>query len=138
MSEMESDDGASKMRNESELVSWIHEFKSQLEPNQRKTVYETLKVNGFTTRLKLKLVTQDELNIMFPNTNEGLPLGAKRLLSYQLDVLRDQSPLVVKSSKKLYRQDQEHENTKADSKKKVISKLFVTIRAFVRSLLSYV
>lgn len=82
---------------ESELADWINEFKRELEPKQKNKIYEILKANGFTTRLKLKLVHEDELNIMFNTGSEALSLGAKTLLAYKLNVLREESPLVSKS-----------------------------------------
>lgn len=53
-----------------------------------------MKANGFTSCVKLKLVREDLLNIMF---NEVLPLGTKTFLSYQLRILREESPLVMKA-----------------------------------------
>jgi hypothetical protein len=54
-------------------------------------------VNLKQTRLKLKLIHEDELNIMFNTGSEVLPLGAKTLLFYKLNMLREDSPLVSKS-----------------------------------------
>ena len=50
------------------------EFEDQLDPEHYKQVYDTLKANGFTSRIKLRLVREDLLNVMF---NEVLPLGVK-------------------------------------------------------------
>jgi len=89
-------DSVAESRYDSELICWINEFQKQLDdPKHYKQVYETLKANGFTSRLKLKLIREDELNIMF--TDQVLPLGAKTLLAYQLNLLREESPLVSKS-----------------------------------------
>ena len=78
---------------ESELGSWMPEFEDQLDPEHYKQVYDTLKANGFTSRIKLRLVREDLLNVMF---NEVLPLGVKAFLSHQLRILREESPLVTK------------------------------------------
>ena len=61
---------------ESELGSWMTEFEDQLDPEHYKQVYDTLKANGFTSHVKLKLVHEDLLNIMF---NEVLPLGTQNI-----------------------------------------------------------
>jgi len=61
------------------------EFEDQLDPEHYKQVYDTLKADGFTSRVRLKLVRYYLLNVMF---NEVLPLGAKTFLSYQLRILR--------------------------------------------------
>ena len=74
-----------EFRDESELVCWISEFKSELEPIQQKQIYDILKANVFTTCLKLKLIHEDKLNIMFNTGSEVLPLAAKTLLSYKLN-----------------------------------------------------
>ena len=71
---------------ESELAHWISEFKRELEPKQKNKIYEILRANGFTTRLKLKLAHEDELNIMFNTGSEALSLGAKTLLACKLNV----------------------------------------------------
>jgi hypothetical protein len=89
-------ESVTEFRHESELVCWISEFKTELEPRHQKQIYDILKANGFTTRLKLKLIHEDELNIMFNTGSEVLPLGAKTLLSYKLNMLREDSPLVSK------------------------------------------
>jgi hypothetical protein len=90
-------ESVTEFRDESELVCWISEFKTELEPTHQKQIYDILKANGFTTRLKLKPIHEDELNIMFNTGSEVLPLGAKTLLSYKLNMLREDSPLVSKS-----------------------------------------
>ena len=101
-----------------ELKCWIDEFKNELEPEQHRYVYNILKANGFTTRLKLKLIRDDELKIMFSTGTESLPLGAKALLAYKLNILRDESPLVSKSKPRLpvVDEDLEDEISKAHTK----------------------
>ena len=88
-------DSEDSCRDDSELVAWISEFSSHLEPKQQRQVHDTLKANGFTTRLKLKLIGENELNIMF-TCGEALPLATKSLLTFKLNSLRDESSLVSK------------------------------------------
>ena len=56
------------------------EFEDQLDPEHYKQVYDTLKANGFTSRIKLRLVREDLLNVMF---NEVLPLGVKAFVFWE-------------------------------------------------------
>ena len=73
-----------------DLKSWLSTFKHQLDSETFTCMYETLKANQFCTRLKIKLIGEEEFNLMF---NKQLPLGAKALLQYQISSLREQSPL---------------------------------------------
>ena len=59
-------------------------------------IFETLAANQFTSRLQLKLLTLDQVDMMF-SKEQTLPLGAKRLLMYQLDFLKEESPLPVQA-----------------------------------------
>lgn len=73
-----------------ELESWIESFQKEL-GNSFGIIKERLEANGFDTRTKLKLVFPRELDIMFATSE--VPLGAKSLLLYQLEKLREESPL---------------------------------------------
>ena len=53
---------------------------------------ETLKANNFTTRSKLKLVTNEQLEVMFSGTHK-LGLGSMAVLKFKLDQLKEESPL---------------------------------------------
>lgn len=76
-----------------ELSRWIQSFKDKLDEKTYHLIVETLTVNQFTSRLQLKLLTSDQIDIMFP---KELSLEAKTLLKYQLDLLKEESPLPVK------------------------------------------
>ena len=77
-----------------ELRSWLQNWmKDQLDSETFNIIYDTLKANHFSTRLKLKLITSEQLKLMFEAI---LPLGTRVLLEYQLQILRDESPLPSK------------------------------------------
>ena len=73
-----------------DLKRWLSTFQKQLDSETFACIYETLKANQFCTRLKIKLIGEEEFSLMF---NKQLPLGAKALLQYQISLLREQSPL---------------------------------------------
>ena len=77
-----------------DLKSWLSTFEGQLDSKTFSCIYKTLKANQFSTRLKLKLIREEELNLMF---QKELSLGAKALLSYQISQLREESPLQGKN-----------------------------------------
>jgi hypothetical protein len=86
------------MEEEDELKDWMKSaFTYQLDPENYTLIYETLRANFFTTRLKLKLIQEDALDMMFSRL---LPLGAKAVLTYQLQRLREESPLISLKSKR--------------------------------------
>ena len=58
MSEIDSDDGMSKRHNESELASWMHEFKSQLEPIQRKHIITKYYISSLFSSLRTTTLQQ--------------------------------------------------------------------------------
>ena len=51
-----------------------------------------LSSNNFTSRLSLKLLDKANLDVLFAD----LPLGSRKVLEYQLNLLSDESPLHVK------------------------------------------
>ena len=61
-------------------------------------IRDALKDNNFTSRLSLKLLNTENLDALFADTK--LPLGSRKVLEYHLELLKDESPLVVKSSRK--------------------------------------
>ena len=80
-----------------ELRSWLQNWmEDQLDSETFNIIYDTLKANHFSTRLKLKLITSEQLKLMFEAI---LPLGTRALLEYQLQILRDESPLPSKVNK---------------------------------------
>ena len=81
----------------SELQAFVEELSKKLDDNSVSKIEQTLKANGFTTRLQIKLISDKDLETMFHGS--AITMGAKNLLSYQIQLLRDESPL-VKSKKK--------------------------------------
>lgn len=73
-----------------ELPLWLATFKSRLDETSYNLILETLRANQFASRLQLKLLTSDQIDLMFANE---LSLGAKTLLLFQLDLLKEESPL---------------------------------------------
>lgn len=73
----------------SELESFISNEK--LDSASTNLIKQTLQLNGFTTRLQIKLISDKNLEMMFHTTN--ITMGARSLLSYHIQVLRDESPL---------------------------------------------
>ena len=66
-----------------ELSVWLGTFKNKLNKETLNLIFDTLKANQFTSRLQLKLLTSDQVDMMFA---KELSLGAKMLLLYQLDL----------------------------------------------------
>ena len=77
-----------------ELEGFIHTFKDKIGLESYNKITTVLKENGFTSRLSLKLLSSENLNDILKGND--LPLGARRILEYHLDLLRDKSPLVLK------------------------------------------
>ena len=75
-----------------ELSQWMLTFKEKLDENTSSKVFQILQANGFTSRLQLKLLTREQIDVMFQNE---ISLGAKSLLLYKVDVLCDESPLQI-------------------------------------------
>ena len=70
----------------------------KLDSRSTSIIEQTLNVNGFTTRLQIKLITEKNLEMMFQGSD--ITMGAKNLLSYHIQLLRDESPLALAKSKK--------------------------------------
>ena len=77
---------------ESELECFLKAFENKLSESSINLIRDTLKTNGFNSRLQLKLISEKEVELMFPDY-EALTLGGRRLLPYQLQVLKEESPL---------------------------------------------
>ena len=73
-----------------ELSEWMLDFKDKLDDQTSSKVFQTLKANGFTSRLQLKLLTKEQVDVLFQNE---ISLGAKCLVMYNLKVLNESSPL---------------------------------------------
>ena len=75
----------------SELESFIGAFADKLDTDAANVIKNTLQVNGFTTRLQIKLIAERNLELMFQGSD--ITLGARNLLSYYIQTLKDESPL---------------------------------------------
>lgn len=75
------------------VKSWLEEMKGELGEESTRTIHDTLLANDFTTRLKLKLLNDEQLQIMFSGSNK-LGLGSRALLKFKLTQLNEESPLV--------------------------------------------
>ena len=83
------------MSEESDYLSrWLGEIKGELDNESIRTIHDTLKANQFSSsRLKLKLITKEQLDTMFSGNNK-LSLGMMAVLRFKLEQLKDESPLV--------------------------------------------
>ncbi|CAB4022877.1 Hypothetical predicted protein [Paramuricea clavata] len=101
-----------------ELSDWMLTFKGKLDDTTSAKVFQTLKANSFNTRPQLKLLTREQIDVMFQTE---LFLGAKSLLLYKLGVLRENSPLqpIANTRKKI----QKNEEESSQARKNVLSAL---------------
>ena len=106
-------------------------WSNQLDEETFSLVYGTLKANQFTSRLKIKLISDDQIGLMFP---KGVSLGTIALLKYQIQLLRDESPLVMKTkATKSKSAETASKETKEKPAKRVSNQnLFSGSRAFWR------
>ena len=74
-----------------ELDKFMEQLSGKLDSASCQLIKETLQVNGFTSRLQIKLNSEKHLELMFQGAD--LTMGAKSLLNYHIQVLRDESPL---------------------------------------------
>ena len=81
----------------SELDKFMELLSGKLDGASCQLIKETLQVNGFTSRLQ-KLISEKHLELMFQGAE--LTMGAKSLLNYHIQVLRDESPLQRGKTKK--------------------------------------
>ena len=75
----------------SELDKFMELLSGKLDSASCQLIKETLQVNGFRSRLQIKLISEKHLGLMFQGTD--LTMGAKSLLNYHIQVLCDESPL---------------------------------------------
>ena len=73
-----------------DLEDWMVLFRDKLDEKTYNLIFQTLTANQFTSRLQLKLLTPEQVDMM---------LGAKTLLIYQLYLLNDASSLPPRSRK---------------------------------------
>ena len=78
-----------------DLENWISLFRDKQDQKTYVFIFQTLVTNQFTSKLQLKLLTE-QFDYMF---SKDLALGAKALLVYHIDLLKDGSPL---PTEKLY------------------------------------
>lgn len=62
------------MENEDYVGHWLSEMRNELDETNIRMIHDTLRANHFTTRLKLKLITNEQLEVMFSGSNK-LGLG---------------------------------------------------------------
>ena len=74
----------------SELDVFMENLSGKLDSASAHLIKQTLQVNGFTSRLQIKLISEKHLELMFQGAD--LTMGAKSLLNYHIQVLRDESP----------------------------------------------
>ena len=83
-------------------MSELNEFRKTILPkvgeDSCSKIKEILLANNFTSRLSLKLLTPANLDVLFTDVN--LPLGSRKVLEYQLNLLNDESPLNTKAGHK--------------------------------------
>lgn len=80
-----------------DLENWMSLFRDKLDQKTYDFIFQTLVTNQFTSRLQLKLLTSEQLDYMF---SKDLALGAKALLVYHVDLLKDESPLPTKTKER--------------------------------------
>ena len=78
---------------------WLREIKDELDETNMRIIHDTLRANHFTTRLKLKLITNEQLDVMFSGSNK-LGLGTMAVLKFKLSQLHEESPLVTGKGKR--------------------------------------
>ena len=74
-----------------ELDEFLLTFKGKIGDKSYEKIAAILRENDFTSRLSLKLL--DSANLEEILKGSDLPLGAREILDYHLDLIRKQSPL---------------------------------------------
>ena len=91
-------------------------FKDKLDDKTSSKVFQTLKANRFTSRLQLKLLTKDQVDVLFQNE---ISLGAKCLVVYNLQVLNESLPLKLISRRRASDKNDNRDNTSKPLARKV-------------------
>ena len=81
------------MENEDYVGHWLSEISNELDETNIHIIHDTLRANHFTTRFKLKLITNEQLEVMFSGSNK-LGLGTMAVLKLKLSQLNEESLLV--------------------------------------------
>ncbi|CAB4033647.1 Hypothetical predicted protein, partial [Paramuricea clavata] len=95
-------------------------FKGKLDDTTSAKVFQTLKANGFNTTLQLKLLTREQIDVMFQT---DISLGTKSLLLYKFGVLCENSPLQPIGNMRKKIQKNEEESSQPQARKNVLSAL---------------
>ena len=75
-----------------ELTDFLRNIEEKIGKESCKIITNTLlKDNNFTSRLSLKLLSPENLDVLFAKSK--LPLGSRKILDYHLELLRNESPL---------------------------------------------
>ena len=80
-----------------ELDEFLLSFRDKIGSQSYQKIATILRENDFTSTLALKLKDSDNLEEIL--TGSELPLGARKILDYHLDLIKTQSPLKRKASK---------------------------------------
>ena len=80
-----------------QLDKFLADIERKVGKESHKIIEERLKANNFTSRLALKLLSPENVDKIFADSS--LPLGSRIILNYELGLIRDQSPLVIKKRK---------------------------------------
>ena len=80
-----------------ELDEFLLSFRDKIGSQSYQKIATILRENDFTSTLALKLKDSDNLEEIL--TGSELPLGARKILDYHLDLIKTQSPLNRKASK---------------------------------------
>ena len=81
-----------------ELNDFLNNILPKIGEESCARIGDTLKENNFTSRLSLKLLSPENLDVLFAEIK--LPLGSRKVLEYHLELLKDESPLILKHSRK--------------------------------------
>ena len=81
-----------------ELEEFLLRFKNQIGSESYEKIENVLRKNDFTSQLALKLLNSENLDEMLAKS--CVPLGARKILEYNLDLLKNESPLILKISGK--------------------------------------
>lgn len=97
-----------------ELTDFLESIENKIGKESYEIIANKLRDNNFKSRLSLKLLDSENLDIIFAKSK--LPLGSRKILDYHLDLLRNESPL---SKPKLQRIDRPDEKSSAYLKPEV-------------------
>ena len=88
-----------------ELTDFLRNIEEKIGKESYEIITNTMRDNNFTSRLSLKLLSPENLDVLFAK----LPLGSRKILDYQLELLRNESPLSRPKSKPKSKQSPDHD-----------------------------